>query len=176
MHTIKNILESKKQKEKLSFEWKKLLFLSIDEDTTASISSIPDAIIEDGIETMESLKESFERVEMEGIRVAYLPPNPTIWGFVLAEIFTLLTIRERDLDALGTASDDHSKLHRAACFIEQNNLCNSIQEIKTIQNENVRLLCNDWLRKACDRLTIDNHIEFLNTHVKAKQDTLKKIF
>mmetsp|Transcript_15829 Transcript_15829/g.30975 ORF Transcript_15829/g.30975 Transcript_15829/m.30975 type:complete len:611 (-) Transcript_15829:62-1894(-) len=120
-----------------------------------------------GVIPMRVVQSRFRRVERACRQVAYLPKeDPTLFGFAVAKLFQVVTLREHRFLVAGT--DDHARIGRASYYMEQGNLLACLQELEQTSPA-VMEVCVDFVRDVKERLVVEQTLAVIKTHMSSLQ-------
>jgi len=139
-----------------------------DEVLSMAVSMVPASVPVEGAVSLPSLHKGFRKVERAGSTASFLPPNPSIYGHLLAQVFSFLTLRERQLVS---GSDDHACLSRAGYFMKRGDLPRVIEQLHQLSPA-AKQVCLDWEREATERLLLEQSLDLIRSRIQTLQMAL----
>lgn len=138
---------------------------SNDEFLSSVLTTIPASVVKEGVPSVVHLQRSFQRLETGCFQAYYLPPSPTLWDYVVAQVFTRITLSDHNM-RLG--SDDSAKLARAGYHIDQGDVSKCVDELHSLSSP-LKAVCESWLADAEDRLVTQQALSLIEDHIASLQ-------
>lgn len=149
-------------------EWIVLHRLALDDELMGhALSAIPMSVVREGVPSNNYLSRRFQKVERACLRSLYTPggKDPSLYGVMLAELFTFLTVQEH---VLVHGSEDHKRLSRAGYYMDNGNIKECYHEMSQLTPQ-LQKVCHTWLAEATDRLVTEQALAMMQAHIKSLQ-------
>jgi hypothetical protein len=132
-----------------------------DELITTIIKTIPERIPLRGVLNHGQLTENFEKLKNDSLLASYIKPSNSLSTFIFSKIISFLIFEER-----GNVSGDSvdAKLSRSQFYLNSGHLEKAISEVESLSPSS-RLVLEDWLVKANNRLIVDQALVVLQSHL-----------
>lgn len=138
--------------------------------------SVPEAIVQDGIKSLDRLREDFVLASQRGLSVATVPEEKSgsIWAHALASAFSRLKLNvDIRSDGVSEPDSNEERIRLAQYYVREGNLRAAVRTLDRVDGLAADVL-KDWLHAAKSRIAVSMAADVLLADAIISQATLMK--
>ncbi|KAJ3020594.1 UNVERIFIED_CONTAM: Formation of crista junctions protein 1 [Siphonaria sp. JEL0065] len=130
----------------------------------AVLATVDTRAVEEGVVSVDELRQDFETLSTKLRRVQLMPENGGPFSYGVSYLLSYLLISKNGLAA---GNDTESILARAKFYLQHGDLESATREINQLQGWS-KVLARDWLKEARAHLEVKQALETVESHISLK--------
>ncbi|KAI9345292.1 mitochondrial inner membrane protein Mitofilin [Obelidium mucronatum] len=135
-----------------------------DEVIEAVLATVDSRVVEEGVVSVDELRQDFDNLSTKLRRVQLMPENGGPVSYGVSYLLSYLLISKHGLVA---GSDTESILARSKFYLSHGDLESATRELNQLQGWS-RVLARDWLKEARAHLEVKQALETVESHIALK--------